>query len=365
MSKLQTMPDLSWTVVCSNRSNRYVWLYVFSKNGNVRWKDENNGMTGNGTWKIQGNKLVTRWHNSATTETWNVPIDPSNWTGTCTMKGLAYDLRAVARNYVEVDTGTVYTRTPEAKAKFLSGCYASIGKVQIAQLQFGGWLSGVATAYADAFEAHNQVLNDIRATEKLATDLLLGFALAFVGGGVGGTVGGIMKAAQASDFMIDGIKDLAKFAVRGPGGALFQHTGIRPVPMSPFQWRERINERVLLELAVVSKTIAIWRRAVEDDDDSFDAGFDPAEEVDGALEVNGVRLSDLPSVDKEGLQKDFEKGWLVAWIALEKVTHIPMVRELTADKLFHYGQRLGVANIQALLDKHCPITPVFEPGDSR
>ena len=101
MAMLPTMLDLNWTVVCENRSTRFVWLYVFSRNGNVRWKDEGNGMTGNGTWQIRGDKLTTRWYNSATTETWKVPIDPRDWTGTCTMKNLEYKLRAVARNYVE------------------------------------------------------------------------------------------------------------------------------------------------------------------------------------------------------------------------------------------------------------------------
>jgi hypothetical protein len=98
---LLEMPDSRWTVVCENASKRFVWLYVFSKNGTVRWKDEGNGMTGSGTWRIQGGKLHTKWLNSATTEEWNHPIDPGNWTGSCKMKGLSYSLRAVARDNIE------------------------------------------------------------------------------------------------------------------------------------------------------------------------------------------------------------------------------------------------------------------------
>ena len=51
------------------------------------------------------------------------------------------------------------------------------------------------------------------------------------------------------------------------------------------------------------------------DDDSFDAGFDPALEVDKALVMilwdgRRVRIAELPEVDKPSLQKQFESGWL-------------------------------------------------------
>jgi hypothetical protein len=355
---LMTMPDLSWTV----RVDRWTWQYDFSRKGTVRWKDNSSGMGGHGTWHIKGNKLITRWVASKTWEEWDVPINPRAATGKCHMHGVTYDLRAQALNFIEVDTATIFTRTPESKALFLERCSLASGRVQVAQLQFSAWLSDVSIAYGDAFEAHNKVLNDISATVKIADDLLLGAALAFLGGGVGGVVGGVMKAAAASDFMIDAGKDLAKFAVRGPAGAALRPAGITGMPTSPLQWQNSVNARVMSDMAGVSQLILDWRRAVDSDDDSFDAGFDPEQEVAEALAVNGTRIADLPRVDKASLQRDFEKGWLVAWIEKEAVSNIPTVRDLTRDKLSAYGRRLGLNNIDELLDQHCPAIRGFPPG---
>lgn len=362
MAKLQTMPDLSWTVRCWNASNQFRWLYVFSRNGNVRWKDEGNGMTGTGTWQIRGDKLYTRWHNSGTVETWKVPIDTSNWTGDCVMKAIPYSLHAIARNFVEVDTDTIYTRTPESKAQFLEKCSQATGRVQIAQFRFSAWLSSISIAYGNAFEAHNRLLGSISATEKLAQDMLLGFALAFLGGGVGGSVGAAMKAAESSEFMIDGIKDLAKFSVRGPGSAaVFQASSLKGMPSSPLQWQNSINEKVASEMALVAEQINDWRKAVATDDQSFNAGFDPVAEVDADLTIrnNGVVVNFrmLPTVEKEELQRNFEKGWLVAWIKNcgESVTVILGARASVKDTLLREGTRLGMTDIKALVDKHIPI----------
>jgi hypothetical protein len=355
---LMTMPDLSWTV----RVDRWTWLYVFSHKGTVRWKDNSNGMGGHGTWHIKGNKLITRWSASKTWEEWDVPINPRAATGKCHMQAGTFDLRAEALNFVELDTITIFTRTPESKTRFLEQCSLASGRVQVAQLQFSAWLSGISIAYGDAFEGHNKLLSDISATVKIADDLLLGAALAFLGGGVGGVVSGVMKAAKASDFMIDAGKDLAKFAVRGPAGAALRSTGIKGMPDSPLQWQNSVNERVMKEMAVVSQIILDWRIAIDSDDPSFDAGFDPDQVVDKALAVDGTRIASLPQVDKASLQKDFEKGWLVAWIEKEAVSNIPFVRDLTRDKLRASGLRLGLNNIDELLDKHCPRIDGFPPG---
>jgi hypothetical protein len=99
MGILSTMPDLRWSVVCTNPSKSFWWVYSFQTNGTVTWKDEFNGVGGSGTWRIQNNKLTTRWLGSTATESWNVPIDTTNWVGECTMKGEKYALQATARNY--------------------------------------------------------------------------------------------------------------------------------------------------------------------------------------------------------------------------------------------------------------------------
>src|SRR3954470_6968046 len=100
MSVISTPIDVNWTVVCQNSWSRYVWLYVFSRGGVVQWTDENDGMSGRGTWQINGDTLTTRWNGSTTVETWSLPIESNDWTGTCTMSGAQYSLHAKSRTAI-------------------------------------------------------------------------------------------------------------------------------------------------------------------------------------------------------------------------------------------------------------------------
>jgi hypothetical protein len=113
MAKLLTMPDLTWAVRVFDGSNQWVWEYKFTRIGNkVSWRDTWNGMHGNGTWRIEGDKMKTSWSGSATTEEWDVPIDPSLAKGTCVMKGKEYKLEAVAQGYFLQPGDVVYSGTP-------------------------------------------------------------------------------------------------------------------------------------------------------------------------------------------------------------------------------------------------------------
>lgn len=121
MAALLTMPDLTWTV----RVSRWTWEYKFSSTGHVSWRDPWNGMHGKGTWRIEAdNKLKTRWHGSATTEDWDLPINPSAATGTCYMEEGTYDLQAVAQDYFLQPGDVVYsglelTRTKGRRATII------------------------------------------------------------------------------------------------------------------------------------------------------------------------------------------------------------------------------------------------------
>jgi hypothetical protein len=100
---LRTMPDLTWTV----RVDRFTWIYTFSRRGTVSWRDPFNGAHGNGSWRIEGEKLIVRWPSGSRDE-WDVPINPSYATGTCYMEEGTYDLWAEAQNYY-VKPGDVVT----------------------------------------------------------------------------------------------------------------------------------------------------------------------------------------------------------------------------------------------------------------
>ena len=353
---MPTMSDMTWTV----RVHRWTWKYKFTRSGAVSWRDPFNGMGGSGTWKIQGQKLITRWNNSQTWEEWDLPINTQGATGKAHMKDGTYDINAVA-DAVEVSV-EVFTRSAASKTKFLESCSIATGRIQLASLNFSRWLSSITIAYGEGFESHNRVIDDIKADVKLKTDMILGFALAFLGGGAGGYVGGVMKSMAYSDFLIDGIKDLAKFGVRA-NSAFVPPPGIKKFPSdSPTVWSSRVNERVSGEMAEAARQLDRWRTAVSNDDDSFNANFDPATEIDKALRVNlasgpPLRLSDLPAVDKDDLQKTFEFGWLAGWIeSIPKESFLipPYSANETRSKLTKYAQKLGKGDIQKLLDDHIP-----------
>jgi hypothetical protein len=98
------MPDLKWTV----HVHRWTWIYTFSRNGAVSWRDPFNGMHANGSWRMEKGKLITRWVASKTWEEWDVPINPHAATGQCHMEEGTYDLEAEALNYYLQPGDVVY-----------------------------------------------------------------------------------------------------------------------------------------------------------------------------------------------------------------------------------------------------------------
>jgi hypothetical protein len=362
---LQTMPDKGeWTVRVELRRSarsgvdRWTWIYVFFKNGTVTWTDLSNGMHGQGTWKIEKSKLIIRWAKSTTWEEWDLPLSTRDETGKAHMQAGTFDLHATANNFLD----------PDEKAKFLEKCTVALNKVQVAQLKFSAWLSGISVAYGDAYDAHNKVIDDIAALQKLVNDMLLDAALRFLTGGTAGAIGGAMRAAAVSDFMVDGIKDLTKYSLRAPLLAAGRaQTKITAMPASPHKWQNLVNERVSTEMSEVSNNMLRWRLAVEPDLTTFDANFDPADVVQKALtiktSVDTLSLMTLKEVDKEPLQRDSEKGFLVKWIELGAVSNVPMSRDIARDKLRAYGVRLGLKEIDDLLNKYAPaFRPMFPPG---
>lgn len=75
--------------------DRWLWIYTFDANGNVTWRDPYNNLSGKGKWQISSKVIYFTWFNSTTTESWNLPIQPSQQKGKTTMKGKTYDVNAV------------------------------------------------------------------------------------------------------------------------------------------------------------------------------------------------------------------------------------------------------------------------------
>lgn len=76
------------------RVDRWNWIYTFDPRGNVSWRDPYNNMTGTGTWENRGGRLVFTWHNSQTTESWDLPLKATDQLGRTRMKGVDYEVRA-------------------------------------------------------------------------------------------------------------------------------------------------------------------------------------------------------------------------------------------------------------------------------
>ena len=386
--KLQTMNDSTWTV----RIDGFPVTYIFSRGGTVRWRDSK-GSGGSGTWRIEGGKMITRWQGDKLSSfgAWNLPLDTDGTTGTVYTERTTFDL--IAKLDV-VDVGTFIVRSDQAKRNFLDKCDLAGGILQESQLVFTAWLSGISISYGRAFTSHTnmvEVVKRIRETEDLAAKVLLDLALTFLAGGVGGLVSGAMKSAakdakQIGDFMVDGVKDLAKFAVKGTGGAeigVFANKGkgiqISGMPVSPLEWQNSVNKRVASEMAVVAKAINEWRMAVMEDNVRFDSSFDPAVEVDKALVLkpdlgSAVRLKQLPALNDDAmlkLQHQFEQGWFAGWIpqakfAGERSFTFPngnyQGREDTRKVLLSYGYGIDFDDTGALVDKYCPhIEKPFPP----
>jgi hypothetical protein len=126
MTKLTSMTPSSWNVICKNANKTYWWVYTFSENHTLTWKDENNGMHGSGTWRLEGGKLVIHWYPSKTVDTWDMPIDTEAWTGTCNMQsdpGNPYDLSATARNFGQ-ETTNIHMPPPEGQLDAMA-CWAA------------------------------------------------------------------------------------------------------------------------------------------------------------------------------------------------------------------------------------------------
>jgi hypothetical protein len=74
---------------------QWLWIYTFDSAGNVKWRDPYNNQSGKGTWTINSGVISFKWTNSTTTESWNLPIEPTGQKGTTTMKGTRYAVNAV------------------------------------------------------------------------------------------------------------------------------------------------------------------------------------------------------------------------------------------------------------------------------
>lgn len=88
-------PDVNPVGTWEVKVAHWRWIYDISANGKVTWNDPFNGMSGTGTWKVIPGAVNFKWNNSATTESWNLPIKPTAQTGKTVMEGKPYTVNAI------------------------------------------------------------------------------------------------------------------------------------------------------------------------------------------------------------------------------------------------------------------------------
>ena len=174
----------------------------------------------------------------------------------------------------------------------------------------------LSAAYGNAYDDHVATLRAQDASNRLAGDILLGAALAFIPGGVGGVVGGMMKRAEVGEFLADAIKDMAKAGVKGMQGALLPGGGgpMRPMGNNPRTWRAQYAVRVNNEKERVLDILNEWKTKANRSDPDFYMNFDPVIRTEQSLIANGQAIKDIAIPDQAEHERLFELGMWREWL---------------------------------------------------
>ncbi|MBD2126642.1 DUF4157 domain-containing protein [Microcoleus sp. FACHB-1] len=253
-----------------------------------------------------------------------------------TQLDLKFQAKAVGEAYLDVKvqlgdmteaqafTSKVEGHVQRSKDDFLHLCGQVNTIIDAADRGARAWLASISLAYREAWKNHTDALKDQADFERLVADLILGAALAFIPGGVGGVVGARMKRAEAGDFLIDGVKDLAKWgtgrnalvssATRGGSSA-----GLSAFPTDPGAWKDQVELRITQELLTATNQLEQWQDKANRNVPGFYMDFNPVEAMRQGLTLDGHPAASLQPVDQAQYALDYEKGFWSAW--LEKYGH--------------------------------------------
>lgn len=245
------------------------------------------------------------------------------------------------------------------KQEFINACSGTHIHLDLVFTKAESALIKTGQAYTQAWQTHTSYLKAEQQVRDMAQQLTVGAALAFLPGGAGGVVGGILKKAGGGDFIVDGVKDLAKFGLRQAGGAAAgpAHgggaSGLSAFPTDPVLWKENAKQRMLEEKAKALEFIDGWVNKARKDDPSFSRNFDPAQAVESSLKTD---LGEVP----DGGAAGFEKAMWVVWLgryAYLLETH----KEVDPNPFDHPGgtnpgtrsQASVVDNVSKKIAEHC------------
>ncbi|HEY9609374.1 DUF4157 domain-containing protein [Allocoleopsis sp.] len=223
---------------------------------------------------------------------------------------------------------------PMDKQEFVDLCTESMGTVTQAYLRATRVMEQLAAAYSDAWENHKKTLEEQEVSNQLAEEILLEAALAFVPGGIGSKAAKMMKSINAGEFMVDGVKDMAKAGVRGVEGAVLPKgtSSMQPIGANPKTWRAKYADSVTAQSEEILKIINEWSSKANIRDPDFSMNFDPVNRTRQSLVVDGQFLGDVTVPVLDEWARKFELGFWKAW--LERYAYTVEIEFISSGKAF-------------------------------
>ncbi|MCB9684392.1 MAG: hypothetical protein H6735_05070 [Alphaproteobacteria bacterium] len=198
-------------------------------------------------------------------------------------------------------------------------CQRNLLATQLATLKYVALQAAagrIGAAWEIAWERHSKTLEAAEKAQQLVAELLFGAFVTGLSAGAGTAAALAFKNAQASAYLIDGAKDLAKFGVKSAVPKP-KSGGLPAVAMDPVTFRASIEDRVGQEMVSVLELLAWWTEAATAGDPDFLLDFDPAEVVQGLLTLSGQPLeAAAPGLcaDIAGGADEFERGMWAEWL---------------------------------------------------
>jgi hypothetical protein len=236
-----------------------------------------------------------------------------------------------------------------SKQRFINMCSQAIGKLGESHMNFSAYLSKLTLAYADAYKTHTTKIEAIGKAAAARDAFNCSLVLSFIPGGIGGGVGEMMKKMTSSAPIIDGVKEMSKFApkVAATVGAESHFSAVPDT--DPLQMQNATNARAIAELAAVSKLVNGWLAAANANDPSLALDFDPFEVTMNALRISdGIDVSKAVPFDAPGSTQKFQQGFFCTWVDRHAARSFMETSQYSWGKaepqIAAYGTSIGVAD---------------------
>jgi hypothetical protein len=206
------------------------------------------------------------------------------------------------------------------RALFSRRCATAHQRVDGMYDYIGAYTKDLSRMYGVAWRRHTGALKGANERRKLIQELIISGAIAFATGGVGGVIGKYVGSrfetgSYAGAFFGDAAKDLWKDSSRRLARAGIDIPSVPPFqafPTDPSDWQNVEEARILREAGNLKLMISQWSEAA-DSSPEFLTDFDPLEEIEAKMLINGVTPEALGTPPEQEVLL-FEKGFWREWL---------------------------------------------------